>query len=203
VVHSARVADKRLCDPARIGAAADRILRDSGVGRLFHTTIRQGFFAWEIDAEALFYEEELLAGRYVLSTSLTKAEASASQVVRHYRSLAFVERRFRVLKDFLGLRPVHHRLEQRVRAHIAICVIAAVIESLISNDLAIAGVADPDLPEQLMSARRALAELAKIRRHRLRAGREIELVDRPSPLQRQILEACSIDTRPFGKVSIS
>ena len=106
-----RVAAGRLVDAAKIGAAADRILRDSGVGRCFSTTIRAGSFSWDYDAQALHYEEHLLTGRYVLTTSLTVQQASTTDVVRHYRMLQNVERRFRVMKDFLGLRPVHHRTE--------------------------------------------------------------------------------------------
>ena len=62
-----------------------------------------------------------------------------------YRQLAGVEARFRTLKDFLHLRPVRHWTEQRVRGHVAVCVYAAVIETLIGCDLAKADVRDPDL----------------------------------------------------------
>jgi transposase len=186
-----RVRSGRLVDPAKIGAAADRILRDSGVGRCFSTKIRAGVFTWEYDEAAMAYEEELLAGRYVLTTSLTKEQASVADVVRHYRMLQNVERRFRVMKDFLGLRPVYHRTEERLRGHIALCVIAAVIEAVMGNDLELASVKDPDLPGQTISPRRAIAELAEIRLHRLSAGRSVEVIDRPTRLQRQILDASS------------
>jgi hypothetical protein len=79
--------------------------------------------------------QELLAGRYVLVTSLTMARASTAQVVVAYRQLQDVERRFRVLKDFLHLRPVRHWTERRVRGHIAVCVYAAVIGALITRKL--------------------------------------------------------------------
>jgi len=58
-----RVSEAKLVDPAKIGAAADRILRDSGVARCFVTTTREGSFSWDYDQEALHYEEDLLAGR--------------------------------------------------------------------------------------------------------------------------------------------
>jgi hypothetical protein len=77
-----RVRTGRLVDPAKIGAAADRILRDSGVARCFSTTIRSGEFHWDYDATALHYEEELLEGRYVITTSLTRSRASTAQAVR-------------------------------------------------------------------------------------------------------------------------
>lgn len=199
-----RVAAGRLSDPARIGAAADRILRDSGVGRCFTTTIGEASFAWEHDQDALVYEERLLSGRYVLSTSLDEERASTAEVVRHYKMLQLVEHRFRVLKDFLGLRPVFHRLEHRVRAHIAVCVMAAVIEAVMAEDLARARVTDPDIEDQVMTPRRALVELAHIRRHRLdEAGHHIEVVDRLNSGQRQILQAMDVDTSGWNRATIS
>lgn len=147
--------------------------------------------------------QQLLVGRYVLTTSLDTKAASTADVVRHYKMLAGVERRFWVMKDFLGLRPVHHRTEGRVRAHIAVCVIAAVIEAVIGQDLARADVRDRDIDEQVMSPRRALRELSNIRLHRLDAGRRIELVDRPTPLQRTILDALSVDTSDWNRAAIA
>lgn len=89
-------------DPAKIGRAAQRILDDSPVARLFDVDIAQGRFVYHYD-EAAFVYEDLLAGRYVLATSLGADQASAAQVVMAYRSLLEIERRFRVLKDFLHL----------------------------------------------------------------------------------------------------
>jgi hypothetical protein len=67
-----RVRAGRLSDPAKIGAAADRILRDSGVGRCFRTTVGKGVFSWDFDEKARRYDEELLCGRYAITTSLTR-----------------------------------------------------------------------------------------------------------------------------------
>jgi transposase len=198
-----RVRVGKLVDPAKIGAAADRILRDSGVARCFATKIGPGVFSWSFDDKALAYEEKLLAGRYVLTTSLQPEQASVTDIVRHYKMLQNVEHRFRVMKDFLGLRPVHHRLEERVRGHIALCVIAAVIEAVMGNDLEHAGVKDPDIADQTISPRRALAELGTIRLHKLNAGRHIELVDRPTNLQRQILDALRIEANAWSRARIS
>lgn len=198
-----RVRRGRLADPAKIGAAADRILRDSGVGRCFSIAIGQGVFHWDYDGAALDYEERLLAGRYVITTSLSPEEASTAAVVRHYKMLQAVERRFRVMKDFLALRPVFHRTERRVRGHIALCVIAATIEAVMAEDLAQAGVMDPDLTDQVLTPRRALAQLGEIRRHRLHAGRDIDVVDRPTALQRAILDAFGVDTTGWNKAKIA
>ncbi len=199
-----RVRAGRLSDPAKIGAAADRILRDSGVARCFTTTTREGSFSWDYDQEALHYEEDLLAGRYVITTSLSLEQASTENVVRYYRALQRVERRFRVLKDFIGLRPVYHWTERRVRGHIALCVLAATIEAVMGKDLAQAGVMDPDLEGQVLSARRALAELNRIRRVELAAGENrVSVVTRRNALQSQILAAFGVDTSDWDRAVIA
>jgi len=117
-----------------------------------------------------------------------------------YRQLLQVEHRFRVLKDFLHLRPVRHWTEQRVRGHIAICVYAAVVETLITHALAAAGVRDPDLAEQHLTAARALRELHRTRSVTLTAGdHTIDAVTRRTPLQQQICDnAIGIDTASWN-----
>ena len=88
IVLAKRVRAGRLADPAKIGAAADRILGDSGVRRCFQIRITGSHFDWGYDTQALSYDEALLEGRYVLSTSLSEDEASTTaDIVRHYRAL--------------------------------------------------------------------------------------------------------------------
>ena len=198
-----RVRARRLVDAGRIGRAAQRILGPSGVGHLFDVEIADGRFLYHYNEAAMAYEE-LLAGRYVLITSLTTDQATTAQVVIAYRQLQAVEDRFRVLKDFLHLRPVRHWTERRVRGHIAMCVYAAVIEALIGRALTDAGLADPDLPNQLLTAPRALRELARIRHVRLDAGdRRVELVTRRTPLQTRILAALDVDTSAWNQAHIA
>ena len=73
----------------------------------------------QIDAEAA------LDGFYVLRTPVPAAELDAPAVVTAYKNLKYVERDFRHIKaDDLDLRPVFHRLEERVKAHVLICMLA-------------------------------------------------------------------------------
>ena len=198
-----RVRDGELVDPAKIGRAAQRILGASPVARLFDVEIAKGRFLYHYD-EAAFVYEDLLAGRYVLTTSLGPDQATAAQVVMAYRSLLEIERRFRVLKDFLHLRPVRHRTERRVRAHVAVCVYATVIEALMARALRAADVRDPDLPGQFLSPERALRELGRIRAVTLTAGeRTIDVVTRRSTLQSRILAALGVDTSGWERPRIS
>ncbi|MFN2505064.1 MAG: IS1634 family transposase [Acidimicrobiales bacterium] len=189
-----RVGAGRLKDKAKIAAAAARILAASGVARLFEVEIGEGRFLYHYDEAALDYEEKLLAGRWVVTTSLTPEQATAAEVVVAYRRLLEVESSFRVLKDLIELRPVFHWTEDRVRAHVAVCVLAAVIEALMEADLRAAGVADPDIDDQVISPRRALRELGRIRRVTLTIGeRTIERDTRHSALQDRILAAFGVE----------
>jgi len=198
-----RVRDGQLVDPAKIGRSAQRILGASGVGRLFVVEMGKGQFVWHYDEEATAYEE-LLAGRYVLTTSLSTAEASAASVVRAYRQLLEVEDRFRVLKDFLHLRPVRHWTESRVRGHVAVCVYAAVVEALIARALADADVADPDMADQHLSAPRALRELGRIRAVTLDVdASRVDLTTRPTFLQARILAALGVDTSGWDRAHVT
>lgn len=198
-----RVRAGRLKDKAKIGAAAGRILARSGVARLFDVKVGEGHFLVNYNEAALDYEEQLLAGRYVLATSLTPAQASAADVLRAYRRLIEVESTFRVLKDFLDLRPVFHWTESRVRGHVGVCVLASVVEALMEADLRAADVRDPDLPDQVLSPRRALRELGRIRQAALEAGeRRIEVITRRSALQAKVLAAFGVDTGSWDRARI-
>ena len=198
-----RVRAGRLKDPAKIGRAAQRILGGVGVGRLFDVEIGPGRFLYYYNEDNQAYEK-LLAGRYVLTTSLTSAQADTAEVVAAYRQLQTVETRFRVLKDFLRLRPVRHWTEKRVRGHVAVCVYAALMETLITQALTAADVRDPDLEHQHLTANRALQQLNRIRRVQLTTNnRRITLTTRRTPLQTQALTAIGIDTRTWDKATIT
>jgi hypothetical protein len=198
-----RVRDGDLVDPAKIGRAAQRILGGNPVARLFDVEIDRGRFLYHYDDDAFAYEE-LLAGRYVLVTSLNPDVAPTATIVRAYRQLQAVEHRFRVLKDFLHLRPVRHFTERRVRGHVAVCVYASIIEALITAALAAADVRDPDLPDQPLTAARALRELDRVRQVCLDAGgRHVQLVTRRTPLQGAILAALGVDTSDWDRARIT
>jgi transposase len=95
------------------------------------------YFRWEVTAEGLRYERDprrieldaQVDGVYVLRTSLASEQSSPEQTVLAYKRLAVVERAFRSLKSVdLNIRPIHHRLADRVRAHVLICLLAYYVE---------------------------------------------------------------------------
>ena len=199
-----RVARGDLTEATKIAAAAATILARSPVKRLFDVSdVADGRFVYDYNHEALAYDEQL-AGHYVLATSMKASTADAVEVLACYRSLQSVEQRFRVLKSSLGLRPIRHWTETRVRGHIAICVLAAVVESLIGKRLAEADLRDPDLDDQHLTADRAFEELDRIRQVTFTAGEQtITAITRRSALQQQILAALGVDTRAWTRPQIT
>ncbi|MCA1701601.1 MAG: transposase, partial [Actinobacteria bacterium] len=87
-----------------------------------------GHFAYRRKTDQIA-EEAALDGIYVLRTSVAAERLAAPDVVRAYKQLKEVERDFRALKGpELEIRPIHHRLEHRVRAHVFLCMLALYVE---------------------------------------------------------------------------
>ncbi|SRR6266404_4734307 len=112
----------------RIGAAAALVLARRKMAKHFTLTIADDSFTYQRKADAIA-AEAALDGIYVIRTPLPKDLFTASDTVRTYKSLAQVERAFRCLKTVdLEVRPIHHRLAGRVRAHVFLCLLAYYLE---------------------------------------------------------------------------
>jgi transposase len=113
---------------ADIAVKAGRVLNRFKVGKHFTLTIADGVFGWTRREDGIRRESEL-DGVYVVRTSEPQRRCSAEDTVRRYKSLAQVERAFRSLKGLdLRIRPIYHRTEDHVRAHIFICMLAFYVE---------------------------------------------------------------------------
>ena len=126
-----RAVERRTNTPltrAEIGIRAGRVLFRRKMGKHFQLSIGDGTFSWMRREDAIA-QEELLDGIYVIRTSEPVSSLPAGDAVRHYKSLAHVERAFRCLKGIdLRIRPIFHRKESRVRAHIFLCMLAYYVE---------------------------------------------------------------------------
>jgi Transposase DDE domain len=209
IAAATRRPQRPLRDPERINYRIGEVLGPKKVGQYFH---------WQITAEGLTYQRDhariardaALDGIYVLRTSLPAVRLDAAQTVRSYKRLAQVERAFRILKSLdLELRPINHRLAERVRAHVLICWLAYYVEWHMRRALAPLLFADEhrgeaaaaeakarskrsadNLPVQ--SFRDLLRDLATIVKNRiqpaLKSVAPFEIVTRPTPLQKQALQ---------------
>jgi hypothetical protein len=171
IAAATRRPQRPLRDPERINYRIGEVLGPKKVGKYFH---------WQITAAGLTYQRDpvriardaALDGIYVLRTSLPAARLDAAQTVRSYKRLAQVERAFRILKSLdLELRPIHHRLAERVRAHVLICWLAYYVEWHMRRALAPLLFQDehrgePPAASPVAPARRSASAEAKARRKR-------------------------------------
>ena len=121
------------------------------VAKHFRLTITEETFDFARDAAAIA-REAALDGFYVLRTSVPAATLDAAATVLAYKSLARVERAFRSLKSIdLEVRPVHHRLAGRVRAHVFLCMLAYYVAWHMRRRLASLLFEDHDRPAAAVS----------------------------------------------------
>ena len=112
----------------KIGRAVGRIENRYKLAKLFDITVGEDRFTFGRNP-ARITEEARLDGFYVIRTSVEDKALAADNVVGAYKSLARVERAFRSLKTVdLHLRPIHHWLAPRVRAHVFLCMLACHVE---------------------------------------------------------------------------
>ena len=111
-----------------IGVKVGRVLNKYKVGKHFRLTIEDSLLKWERKQQAIELEAGM-DGFYVIRTSESSDRLSADNAVRGYKRLADVEQAFRSLKSLeLLVRPIHHRLEKRVKAHIFVCLLAYYVQ---------------------------------------------------------------------------
>jgi hypothetical protein len=113
---------------ARIARRVGGVLGRYKMRKHFNLTIEETGFSFTRDEQSIA-REAALDGIYVVRTSVPAAALAAEQAVRTYKRLAEVERAFRSFKSVdLKVRPIHHRLEERVRAHLLLCMLASYVE---------------------------------------------------------------------------
>lgn len=148
----------------RIGIEIGKVIGKKKMAKHYDLDIKDDSFTYtrnqeRIDAEAA------LDGIYVIRTSVSEKQMSSREAVAQYKQLAAVERAFRSFKAFdIGVRPIHHRLEARVKSHIFICMLAYYVEHAMRAALAPALFHDEDKPESVdivTPAQRSEAALRK------------------------------------------
>jgi len=143
-----------------IGLRAGKILNRYKMGKHFQLRIEEDSFHYQRKASSI-EREQSLDGVYVIRTSVRKEALSSEQVVASYKSLSGVERAFRSLKTVdLHVRPIHHRLPNRVRAHVLLCMLAYYVEWHMRQRLAPILFDDDDKP-QAQAARKSIVAPAQ------------------------------------------
>jgi transposase len=124
----ARVEAGKLGGQDAIGVRVGKIINQYKVAKHFELSITETAVSWARKPDSIA-GEAALDGIYIVRTSVLAAQMDAPECVRSYKSLANVERAFRSMKTIdLKVRPIHHRLADRVRAHILLCMLAYYVE---------------------------------------------------------------------------
>jgi hypothetical protein len=212
VAAATRRSKNRLQGKDRIGLRVGRVLGRFKMGKHFRLKIEEHSFRYERDLGRI-EQEATLDGLYVIRTSVPQAELSAEEAVRSYKRLSRIERAFRCLKTMdLKVRPIHHRLAQRVRAHVLICMLAYYVEWHMRRALAPLLFEDHDRPmaERLRRsvvapAQRSPKALRKARTKRTDEGSPVHsfhtlLEDLASVVKSQI-KPKGIQLDPFVKIT--
>ena len=141
------------------GGARARFYREvseAHLSRIIKVDLKSELFTYDIDEHALTHAR-LMDGKLLLVTNTP--DLTPDEVVKRYKSLADIERGFRVLKSEIEIGPVYHRLPNRIRAHAAICFMALILYRVMRMRLR-AG-------DTHLSPERALDKLRRIQHHQV------------------------------------
>jgi len=158
-------------------------VKDARLAHIVKVDLQSDLFTYTVDQDALA-QAQLMDGKLLLVTNVT--DLTSEQIVQRYKALADIERGFRVLKSEIEIAPVYHRLPQRIRAHAQICFVALVLYRVMRQRLQQANTA--------LSPERALAQLRRIQRHKVRINdaQPLEGVSTISETQAQVFNALKV-----------
>ena len=171
----ARVDAAKLAGADEIGLRVGKLINQYKVAKHFELVIGDSAFTFARKHDSIA-AEAALDGIYIIRTCVSAAQMDAPECVRSYKALANVERAFRSIKTVdLKVRPIHHRLADRVRAHIFLCMLAYYVEWHMREAWAPLMFADTDqrakaTRDPVAPAKRSKAALAKVSRHTLDDG---------------------------------
>lgn len=159
-----------------------RAVADAKLTRFIRADAHSDRFTYDID-EAAIADAERFDGKLVLLTSVK--DFTPAEIVARYKSLADIERGFRVLKSDIEIAPVYHRLPERIRAHAQICFLALVLYRIMRLRLKANG--------SSLSPTTSLQLLARIQKHRAMIGEFAYTgISRLTPQQVQLFEALNL-----------
>ena len=170
-----RIENGALAGRDKIGLRIGKVLNKYKVGKHFALSIEERALTFK-RLEQQIAAEAALDGLYVIRTSVPNQQMTSAEAVRSYKALAEVERAFRSMKTIdLHIRPIHHRLESRVRTHIFLCMLAYYVEWHMREAWRELMFADEDLERKkhrdpVAAAGRSEAALEKVHTRKLKDG---------------------------------
>jgi hypothetical protein len=179
---------KRKTSDDKLGVRVGKIINKYKVGKFFEISIADNQVTWS-RRENKIAEEELYDGLYVIRSDVDKQSMTAADMVNAYRKLANVEQAFRILKTVrLEIRPIYHHKDERIRAHVFMCMLAYYLLWHMDQRLAPLFASDGVGKCRKYSLDYVLETLMAIRKQRVViAGTELFIISTPNQQQQQIL----------------
>jgi len=159
-------------------------VKEARLAHILRVDLKSELFRYTLDENALALAQ-LMDGKLLLVTNVP--DLSPSEVVDRYKSLADIERGFRVLKSEIEIGPVFHRLPDRIRAHASICFIALILYRVMRQRLTAAKTG--------LSPERALEQLRRIQHHQIRLsedGKPITGISKLTDIHDQVFAALNL-----------
>lgn len=185
-----RVEAGRLVSADKIGLAVGKVIAKNKMEKHFILEIADGVFNYARNEERI-QKEALLDGIYVVRTSVPDEEMAMTEVIETYKGLQEVEQAFRNMKSMqLELRPVFHRLEDRVRAHVFLCMLAYYVQWHMMKKLRPLREEDEN---EYGSFKLVMERLHSIQQNTVEfAGQVFQQLTEPNEQQRKILDALGV-----------
>jgi len=159
-------------------------VKEARLAHIIRVDLKSELFAYTLDEKALALAQ-LMDGKLLLVTNVP--DLSPREVVDCYKSLADIERGFRVLKSEIEIGPVFHRLPERIRAHASICFMALILYRVMRQRLTAA--------QTGLSPERALDQLRRIQQHQIRLsqeGKPITGISKLADIHNQVFAALNL-----------
>jgi|PlaIllAssembly_1097288.scaffolds.fasta_scaffold53225_1 hypothetical protein len=184
---------KRKNTREKIGARVGRILQKYKMGKFVNWEVQDGRLSWHFDEEKIA-AELLLDGCYVITTDAKPEQVDSLKTVESYKRLRLVEMAFRNLKTVqLEVRPVFHKTDDRIRAHVFLCVLAYYLQWHMNQRLQPLFASDGLGKNREWTFENVIARLKALRREKVQlAGAEFHQVSVPEPDQQRILDLLGI-----------
>lgn len=184
---------KKRAPPQRLGEQVGKILGRTKMGKLLHWEVVDGRLQWRWEP-ARVDGEQTLDGCYVIRTTVRAERMDRQEVVNTYKQLALVERAFRNMKTVqLEVRPVHHKLDDRIRAHVLLCTLAYYLQWHFQKRLEPLFAKNGQEKDRFWTLENIIERLKSIRREVIEInGVPCRIVSTPEPDQAEILKLLKI-----------
>jgi len=187
------VRSRKRRSPEELGAAVGQVLARWKVGKFFPWRVNNSKLEWELDEQRLAAERSL-DGCYVVRTNVSAEVFDTNAAVAAYRQLAVVDRDFRQLKTVsIEIRPTYHHKDERIEAHVFLCMLALYIQWHMQQKLAPLFAEDGTGQERRWTFAGVLERLKGIRRQTLKFNdTEVELTSTPDDEQQRLLDLLGV-----------